>query len=169
MAVFNDPWADPKIDWQILQNGPIALYHSRDLLAKDLAWFEDEHYKTVALHCGRWRSGCRFHADVKKALDFPNYYGKNLNAFNDCMSDLEIAETGGLVVVLWEFADWFKNDAEFATTVIDILAVNARHHLLFGERLIILLQSDDPALRVPDVGATPVLWAREPLDKDRGL
>ena len=29
------------------------------------------------------------HEELKSALDFPDYYGKNLDALNDCLSEIE--------------------------------------------------------------------------------
>jgi len=42
--------------------------------------------------------------------------------------------------------------------------------LLLGQRLLALVQSDDPRIRFERIGAVPVNWnPREWLDSDRGL
>ena len=37
-------------------------------------------------------SGCRYvydvHSEIKKTLDFPDYYGENWDAFWDCLTDM---------------------------------------------------------------------------------
>ena len=44
-----------------------------------------------------------FHSAVALTLDFPDYYGRNLDALNDCLGDL--ADRGAGVPVLW-WDDW---------------------------------------------------------------
>ncbi len=59
---------------------------------------------------------------------------------------------------------------DVAWRVLDIIASQARYFLLFGRRLLALVQSDDPRLHFKPVGACPVDWnGREWLNKDRGL
>jgi RNAse (barnase) inhibitor barstar len=41
-----------------------------------------------------------FHAAVAAALGFPDRYGRNMDAFNDCLSD--IAGAGAGVILLWD-------------------------------------------------------------------
>jgi hypothetical protein len=74
------------------------------------------------------------------------------------------------VVVLERFDQLYSRTPEWAWTFLDIFASQSRRHLLFGERLLVLLQSDDPRLLVRPVGACPVGWnRREWLDSSRGL
>lgn len=61
------------------------------------------------------RSG--FHDQVAAALDFPDYYGRNLDALHDCLGDL-----ASPVVVLWE--SWgllARAEPRFFATVVDLL------------------------------------------------
>ena len=54
--------------------------------------------------------------------------------------------------------------------MIDIFAANSRLAMLVGHRMVCLLQTDDPRLKLPPVGATPVVWnGKEWLEKNRGL
>ena len=44
-----------------------------------------------------------FHRAVAAVLDFPDYYGSNLDALNDCLGDLA-ARTSGVPILWWD--DW---------------------------------------------------------------
>lgn len=44
--------------------------------------------KRVQLSAAAWRSPMDAHADLARALDFPAYYGHNLDALHDCLTDL---------------------------------------------------------------------------------
>ena len=64
---------------------------------------------------------------IAKALRFPAHFGKNWDALNDCLTDLEWLDGKGWVVIVanaQRFAD--KHQEDF-TTVIDILTSAAAH------------------------------------------
>lgn len=158
MAVFKEPWENQRLDWAILQNSPVALYWSEELLQKDLEWFRGEQYGLVELRCSTWTSITEALVELGEALRFPSYYGVNLDALNDCLSDLEIRDDSGLTLVLHELDSFVKREPDNAHTILDVLASNSRLHLLFGRRFIVLAQSNDPDLQLAPVGACPVLW-----------
>jgi len=167
MAVFennSDEWQ--RLDWQILQNGWTSLYWQKNILDSDLDWFKKEKYNIVDFDCTKWSDTNRIHKDFKKQLDFPDYYGGNFNALNDCLSELEIKETG-LVIVFRHFQ---IVDKDIAHSLLDNFARNSRLHNLFGKRLLTLVQVDNPKYQIDPVGSNQVLWnGAEWLDSKRGL
>jgi RNAse (barnase) inhibitor barstar len=167
MAVFeNNPDEWQRLDWQILQNGWTSLYWQQSILAKDLDWFKKENYNIVDFDCTKWTDTIRIHKDLKKQLAFPDYYGENLDALNDCLSDLEIYEPG-LVIVFRHFQ---IVDKDIAHSLLDIFARNSRLHNLFGKRFLTLVQVDNPNYQIDPVGSSSVLWnGAEWLDSKRGL
>ena len=48
--------------------------------------------KTCILDCARMTERAAAHAYIARALNFPDYYGKNLDALYDCVTDLPDAE-----------------------------------------------------------------------------
>ena len=171
MAVFSgDPSEFERLDWRLLQNGPIALYLRREVLDPDVAWLREQRYEVTEIDCAAWSDPERMHVAIAAALSFPDYYGKNLHALNDCLSDLAIPAEGGLALVLSRFDAFASRHRDVAQALLDVLASNARRFLLFGRRLLVLVQSDDPRLAFAPVGATEVGWnPTEWLDKSRGL
>src|SRR5678809_1679452 len=83
-----------------------------------------------------------------------SYYGENLDALNDCLSDIEINEPG-LVIVFRHFQ---IVDKDIAHSLLDIFARNSRLHNLFGKRLLTLVQVDNPNYQIDPVGSSSVLW-----------
>ncbi len=103
-------------------------------------------------------------------LQFPDYYGKNLNALNDCLSDLEIPDRGGVVLVFFAFDSFAEKFPDFAWGLLDIIAGRSRVFSLKGKRLMALAQSVDPKLEMNPIGACPVLWnPDEWLNEKRGV
>ncbi|MFH1221551.1 MAG: barstar family protein, partial [Candidatus Micrarchaeota archaeon] len=160
----NDPSEWQRLDWLILQNGCLSLYWRTELLQKDIEWFKKENYRVVEFDCKSWNSETEMHEQLKKKLNFPDYYGKNFPALNDCLSDLEIIGTGQIVV----FHHLDSIDGKTIHILLEIFANNARKQLLFGKRLIVLSQVDNPNFQTDPVGSTPVLWnGYECFDKNR--
>lgn len=167
MAVFeNTPEEWRRLDWQILQNGWTSLYWQESILNTDLDWFRQEKYKILELDCSKWTDESRIHKDLQGVLGFPDYYGENLNALNDCLSDMEIIETGLLIV----FRHFQVVEKELAHKLLDVFADNSRRQGLFGRRLLTLVQTDNPTYQIEPVGSDPVLWnGAEWLNSKRNL
>jgi hypothetical protein len=82
----------------------------------------------------------------------PGYYGRNLDALNDCLSDIGIPEEGGRVLVFNRYDSFAANNPHVAWSVLDLMEINSRRLLLFGRRLIILVPSEDPGISFDSVG-----------------
>jgi RNAse (barnase) inhibitor barstar len=167
MAVFeNNPEEWQRLDWQILQNGWTSLYWQQSVLNNDIDWFKKEKYTIIDFDCQKWTDTNQIHKDIKKELAFPDYYGENFNALNDCLSDLVITDTG-LVIVFRHFQIVHTN---IAHELLDIFARNSRLHNFFGQRLLTLVQVDNPNYQIDPMGSSPVLWnGAEWLDSKRVL
>jgi RNAse (barnase) inhibitor barstar len=171
MAAFTgDPDETTRLDWRILQDGAICLYFQRRILDEDVAWLRQHDYQIHTFDCSRWTSEAEFHADVSRDLGFPAWYGRNLHAFNDSLSDLLVPDVGGVALVFARFDLVAERLPNVAWYVLDIVEVNSRRFLLFGRRLIALVQSDDPSISFDPIGARPVMWnPREWLVSKRGV
>src|ERR1700722_7277587 len=109
MTAFNQhDEHENRLDWKILRDGSIALYWRRELFDEVLAWFRQQHYQVSSFDCERWVSTEEMHADLQRTLSFPAYYGRNLDALNDCLGDLEVPDTGGMAVALTRFDAYAK-------------------------------------------------------------
>ena len=158
------------LDWTLLQNGAITLYRRPRLLEEDVEWLRGHHYRVDRFDCSTWFSESEMHEALSSGLEFPDYYGRNINALNDCISEIEIPLEGGRVLVLNRYDYFAAKFPDLAWSVLDVMESNARRLLLFGLRLIVLVQSDDPGISFDPVGGRPVKWnSREWLDKSRGL
>ena len=155
MALFkNAPQEWQRLDWAILQNGWTSLYYRNKVLSKDLSWFSKENYTIIEFDCGNWSNEKDMHNRLKLGLDFPDYYGNNFDALNDCLSDLDITKFG--LVIVFRRLNSMNN--ERMHLLVDTFADNARRQMLFGKRMIILMQVDDPNFQMQNVGGTPVTW-----------
>lgn len=122
----------------------------------------DHGHRVIRLNATQWGHEDDLHRDIARALDFPDYYGRNLSALNDCLGDFGYGFTdrdGSALVLAFTGYDKFAAHCPHqAHAVLDIIAVLARRAALSGHRMCALIQSDDPDLYFEPVGATPVLW-----------
>lgn len=171
MAIFrNEPEEFQRLDWALLQNGAVTLYFRPQVLAEDLKWLERNDYRVDSFECSLWDSESELHEALSRGLEFPGYYGRNLDALNDCIGDIDIPEEGGRVVVFNRYDSFAARFSDVAWSVLDIMEFNSRRLLLFGRRLIVLVQSDDPEIFFKPVGGRPVMWnQREWLNTSRHL
>jgi hypothetical protein len=156
-----------RLDWSLFQNGWVSMYWRRSFLEEDCAWLADHGYRVYSVNCEDWKSATEALEELGKLLEFPDYYGGNLDAFNDCLSDLTVADRGGTAIALFRYDRFLALDPTAGHAILDILATNSRRFMLFGQRLVTLIQTDDPALVVSPVGATPVMWNRREWTNDK--
>jgi RNAse (barnase) inhibitor barstar len=160
-----------RIGRQLLEHGPITLYRKPDILEETTKWFGQHNYEVVTFDCLQWKSPEEdFYTDVSKQLGFPDYFGRNLHAFDDCLGDTYFPEKQGIVLAFRNFETFYDRDKDFAWNVLDIIATKAYGFLHGPYRLIALVQSDDPELSFEPVGAHFVQWnSREWFNKARRL
>lgn len=176
LLVMSGPEAGRGVGLRLLGNTSVTLFHRMGVLVRAVAALQDAGYHVVRADASRWLTVKDMHRDLARMLDFPGYYGGNLDAFNDCMRDVVGREYGfpedaaGLVVVLTGFDGFAREFPDTAHGLLDLIAVRSRGAMLDGEQVICLVQSDDPRLSVKPVGATPVMWNdAEWLNSNRGL
>ena len=159
-----------RVDWALFQNGWVVKYWKPEVLESDVGWLAEHGYRVHRLDCARWGAADDALRELGIALGFPDYYGRNLDALDDCLGEIDVPAEGGVALVLQRYDRFAKVDRKCAQALLDVVAENARGFMLFGLRLVTLVQSEDPRLELDLVGATPVMWnRREWLDEKRGV
>jgi RNAse (barnase) inhibitor barstar len=150
-------------------NGAIIMFWQQNILEKFIENVRSEGFDCYYLDCENWDEKTCL-KEIGDSLEFPNYYGKNLDAFNDCLSDI-VPEDEGSVLVFKNFDKFNARCKETAYQILNIIQINS-WRLLVGsqKKLLVFLHSNDPKLHIQSVGALPVLWNNEEwLNKSRGL
>ncbi|MCR4886133.1 MAG: barstar family protein [Clostridiales bacterium] len=80
--------------------------------------------KRVQLSAARWLSAAQAHVALAAALDFPEYYGKNLDALHDCLTDLD--DTQLVIEDCAAAARQIENWGGFLSVFFDSAAENPR-------------------------------------------
>jgi RNAse (barnase) inhibitor barstar len=146
-----------RVDRQVLLVGPVALYGPAERLRRHVAALESYGYRCPAFDCGEWSSEAEMHGALAAGLDFPTYYGRNLDALDHCLGDINIPAACGVALILWRFDRFARLSPDRAWHLLDVIARASWMHQLYGRRLLGLVQSDDPELRFAPVGARHVM------------
>jgi len=89
VAAFDlDELSPDNLAYRLMVNSTVHLYWRRELLEQATSWFAEHGYQLVRLKADEWRDESDMHSAFVAALDFPAYYGHNLNALNDCLRDV---------------------------------------------------------------------------------
>jgi hypothetical protein len=152
------------LDFRLVANGPVTMFWQQSILDETCTWLADHGYRLVYADADDWSDAKDMHRELAFLLGFPDYYGANLDALNDCLGDVAAYEYGdspdssGLVLVLAHFDAFVRAEPGTAEALLDIFAGQSRTAALLGHRMLCLIQSDDSRLQLPPVGATPVTW-----------
>lgn len=148
----------------LLVNTAVSLFYRRQVLDETCARLAEQGYQVTALNASAWSEEADMHQAIAAAFEFPSYYGRNLNALNDCLRDVITHEYGwdasttGLALVLVGYDAFASACPRQAQVLLNIVADRSRETSLYGGRMMCLVQSDNPRLQFDPVGATPVLW-----------
>lgn len=169
MAAFSDdPETFERVDWRLLQNGPVTLYWRPECMREDVEWLEAHGYIIHHFDVAGWNDLAKMHSEFQSKLAFPDYYGKNLDALNDCLSDVGIPDDAGIALAFAHFDSLVAAQPRVAAALLDIMADNSRRAMLFGKRFIALVQTDSPDFRTGPIGTMTGNWnCREWLDSNR--
>ncbi|MDG4833036.1 hypothetical protein O7627_27565 [Solwaraspora sp. WMMD1047] len=163
MAAFNRETDLTRLDYQLMVHAPVRLVHDRALLDTAVAWLRRHGYHVVVVDAS-WLITAHMFRDLGSALGFVCHdqwhcLGEGL--------DEALAEswnqTTGFALVLTGFDVFARHHLEDAHILLEVIAERAWPAALVGRRLLCLVQSDDPALRLRRIG----LWTLPWFDHDR--
>ncbi|MEH1059420.1 hypothetical protein V6U89_29960 [Micromonospora sp. CPCC 206171] len=163
MAAFNRETDVARLDYQLLMRAPVRLLHSRTLLDTTVAWLREHRYEVVTVDAA-WLITSHMFRDLASALghvchDQWHCLGEGLD---EALADAW-GRSAGFALVLTGFDAFAHHHVDDAHTLLEILAERAWAAALLGRRLICLVQSDDPALRLRRIG----MWTLSRFDHDR--
>ena len=154
-----------RLDWQLLQVSSVHRYQGDNELERTATGLAGLGYLVHHFDASNWRHEDEMHAAFAAELEFPSYYGHNLDALNDAFKD--IAEyrygsdpsTTGTVLVLARYEQFAVHNHELAYALLDSFARGARHGLLVGHPMLCLISA---MYDFSEVGATPVALSPGP-------
>jgi hypothetical protein len=69
-------------------NTSVTMFWRSSILDEVIAWLRAHEYDVVEFDASSWATADQMFDCVAAALHFPQYFGRNLDALNDCMRDV---------------------------------------------------------------------------------
>lgn len=98
----------------------------------------------VRLPAARDKNG--FLNAIAKALQFPDYFGHNWDAFYDCLLDLKHDDGAGTLLVLRDASGFARTEPEEFAAAVDTLADAADYWKGENKALLVVVELEAPAL-----------------------
>lgn len=136
-----------RFDWSLLQNGFVHRYDTGFQLDAACARLATLGYLVHVVDGTGWRDSGDMHDALSEALSFPAYYGRNLDALSDVLSDVAAfaygsdAASAGTVLAIRGFETIAKDDSATAAGVLDVYAGAARLAALYAHPMLCLVES----------------------------
>jgi hypothetical protein len=113
--------------------------------------------KVVKVALAGARDKNAFLRTVATALNFPDYFGHNWDAFYDCLLELEQAKGEGTLIVLRDVSGFARTEPEEFAAGLDALLDAAQYWEDEGKTLLTIAELDAPALapEMPEVSLRP--------------
>jgi hypothetical protein len=151
-------------DYLLLVNGFVQLFRRTSALDETVTTLDGLGYDVVRADASGWQNDDDLHRDLAAVLSFPDDYGRNLDALNDCLGDVvsysygTSAEATGFALVLTGYDRFAGHRPATAQAALDTFARQARAGALIGHRMVCLVQCDDRATAFAPVGGQPIAW-----------
>ncbi|MDZ7910895.1 MAG: barstar family protein [Rhodococcus sp. (in: high G+C Gram-positive bacteria)] len=127
--------------------GYVFRYATRFQLDSACTRLTDLGYLVHELDAQEWTSVEDMHTAFAASMSFPDYYGKNLDAFNDVLSDVATfsygsdAAAAGTVLAIADFGVLLHIDHRTGRKILEIFAGQARLAALYGHPMLCLVQT----------------------------
>nr|WP_246044886.1 barstar family protein [Rhodococcus oryzae] len=136
-----------QFDWSLLQNGQVFRYDNGFELDSACIRLADLGYLVHRIDGSRWTSADDMHTAFATAMSFPSYYGRNLDALSDVLSDVAAYSYGsdpgttGTVLAIAGYDTLVQIDPRTARLVLDCFTRQARLAGLYAHPMLCLIES----------------------------
>lgn len=171
LPAFDPQWSSTRRDLLLLLNSHVHQTDSRAVLDEVAGLLAGLGYQLIDLDASSWRSETSMHDSLASALQFPDYYGRNLDALNDVMRGVALFEHGsdaastGTALLLRGFENFASRFERTAHILLDIVASQARVGLLVDHPMLCVVEASDDRWFDPVGGGAVMHMHRVPLQE----
>lgn len=165
VAAFNRETDVDRLDYRLMIHSPVRLLHRRDFVDAAAEWLRRHGYQVVVVDAS-WLTPLHMFRDVGSALGYTCHdqwhcLGEGLSqAITDCWDG-----STGFVLVLTSFDVFVHQHRDDAHTLLELVAERAWSAALLGRRVLCLVQSDNPSIRLRRIGMWTMAWSDHELSQ----
>jgi hypothetical protein len=150
---MTDPDA-PRPTSPTLATGAVGIIYDRAVLGAAMNDLQAKAYRVAAFDCRRWSNPLAAGQELGMAFGMPESLPRTIPVVGNYMEEIARSDSpfGDLrlrmAVVLGVFDDFLRRHRADALMLLDELGQASRMAQLFQHRILVIIQSDDPALEV---------------------
>lgn len=165
---FSDDWNE-RADYALLQYGAVNLFWRKPIFEESIAELKQLNYRIVKI---QYTTMSTFREELSLGLNWENRFGYhpwngNLDALNDGFFPRAATNESSTAICIEDYNLLYKEDNKLGFTLLDIIETNSRRWLLFGHRLLALIQTNDEKFKCEGIGANIAHWNRKEWFDDR--
>jgi hypothetical protein len=151
-------WEQP--DWPFLADGAVNLFRRKDLYREAQFTLRNLEYNLIDIPFEEFGDFC---SKLGAALKWKDQFGYepwtgNLNAFNDGLRTFPFPASKCVAICIEGFHRFVDQHEKIAHGILDVIEYQSRNHLLFGHKLVTLIQTDDGDFESTELGARRANW-----------
>jgi hypothetical protein len=135
------------------------MYPDQRSFREGIGWFRNSGYRVIEFDATRWTDEQVVAEDLR--VIFKEYgnstHRLSLDEFVEVLEDFDVPSDGGTCLAFQRYDSFASALPRKAQELLEVIADASRYHLLFGNRLFALIQSDDPRLKFQPIGCLTVL------------
>ena len=149
-----------RADYRLMQNSSVVRFWRKQIYQDAISDLDQLGYRILQL---TFKSFDQFTQDMSEALKWQDQFGHSpwggdLDALNDGLRGEPFHSADDNAICIQDFHLLVAFDADYAWNILDILECQSRDYLMFGKRLIALVQTNDKAYAPDRVGSRLAQW-----------
>lgn len=135
----------PTLRQRLLEHRRSAVYRATALPVELESAARDAGLRYARIDAAAVRTKSAFLGLVARTLAFPSWFGRNWDAFEDCLTDLSWIEQPGLVIVIEGFETYAQADPGGFAILLDIFKTSAEYWRGEGRPFWVILTGEPAA------------------------
>jgi hypothetical protein len=160
VAAFTEQETEQQWDYELLQDGAVSGFVGAARLDHVLEQLRALGYGIAETRGGDGHAVLLGNLLNQVALRYCGPSVQNLDAVRDTVRCIDFTGVKGWVLVIRDFDETFRADRRWATDVTDLLAEVSYEHLLMGNRLLVVLHSEQDGVDLGRLGGHTPCWHR---------
>jgi hypothetical protein len=158
MAAFTEQETEQQWDYELLQDGAVSGFVGEAQLESVLGQLRTLGYGIAETHGDDGHVMLLGNLFEQVSLRYCGLSVQNLDALRDTARCIDFTDVKGWALVIRRFDETFRADRQWAQDVADLLAEASYEHPLMGNRLLILLHSEENTVELGRLGGHTPWW-----------
>ena len=147
----------PSVTPASLARGAVALVHERRVLGSVLTDLKARSYRIAAFDCRKWQTPLDAGPELAQGLAMPVSLPRTMDTVGTWLSELGRSDAPygderlRMALVLGVYDDFMSRHRPEALSLLDQLAQASRMAVMFEHRILVVVQSDTPDLKLEAV------------------